>query len=251
MAEREVSMAIVESFEEHLKECLVSDVIIVGGGPSGMMAARELAMQKRRVVVLEKNNYLGGGFWMGGYLMNKVTFRDFSREVLDGLGIPYEERGGVLVADAPAACSKLIYEAVASGARVLNMTFFEDPVIKDGRVCGAVINWSPITHLPREVAALDPIALESRVLIDATGHEAVVVRKLEKRGLVRSRGEGPMWIEKSERDVVEHTGEVFPGVIITGMAVAAYHGLPRMGPTFGAMLLSGRKAAELALKNLK
>jgi thiamine thiazole synthase len=250
--EKDVTSAIVESFHSMLIEYTDSDVIIVGGGPSGLMAARELAKVGKKVLVIERNNYLGGGFWIGGFLMNKVTVRSPAEKVLDELLIPYQEyTEGLYVADGPHACSKLIAAACDAGAKFLNMTTFEDLIIKDGRVSGVVINWTPIQALPRQITCVDPIALESKLVIDATGHDAFVAEKLQERGLLKTRGHGSMWVEESEDAVVNHTGEVFSGLIVTGMAVTTVFGLPRMGPTFGGMLLSGKRAAEVALERLK
>jgi hypothetical protein len=72
-------------------------------------------------------------------------------------------------------------------------------------------------------------------VIDATGHDAFVCQSLQNRGLIELKGFGPMDVESSEDLVVEKTGQVFPGLIVCGMAVAAIYGLPRMGPTFGGM----------------
>lgn len=114
-------------------------------------------------------------------------------------------------------------------------------------MAGVVVNWTPVSALPRQITCVDPVALEAKVVIDATGHDACVVRKLEERGALKTKGFGGMWVERSEDMVLEYTGEVHPGLIVTGMAVATTYGLPRMGPTFGAMLLSGKRAAEKAL----
>ncbi len=252
VGEKEVTRAIVAEFSKQFLEYVESDCIIVGSGPSGLMAGRELAKEGFKVLIVERNNYLGGGFWIGGYLMNKITVREPAQEVLTELGIPFVKVSeGLYVADGPYACSKLIASSCDAGVKFANMSIFDDIVLREeNRVAGAVINWTPIKALPREITCVDPVALESKIVIDATGHDACVVKRLEERGLVKTKGFGAMWVERSEDLVVEHTGEVHPGLVVIGMAVATTYGLPRMGPTFGAMLLSGKRGAEVAKERL-
>ncbi len=250
---KEITRAIVGEFAKQFQKYVESDCIIIGGGPSGLMVGRNLARVGKKVLIVERNNYLGGGFWLGGYLMNKVTIRHPAERILDELGIPYEEvHQGLFVADGPHATSKLIASACDSGVKFANMTAFDDLVLKeDNRVAGAVINWTAISTLPREISCVDPVALESEMLVDATGHDAQVVKKLEERGLIKTKGFGPMWVERSEDLILEHSGEAYPGLVVVGMAAATTYGLPRMGPTFGAMLLSGEIGAKVVLEKLK
>ncbi|MFW6457434.1 MAG: sulfide-dependent adenosine diphosphate thiazole synthase [Planctomycetota bacterium] len=250
VGENEVTRAIVSQFSGELIEYTESDCLIIGGGPSGLILAREVASQGLKTLVVERNNYLGGGFWLGGYFMNKLTVRAPAQAELDELDIPYKEvEEGLFVADAPHCCASLIKAAYDAGARVLNMTSFDDVVLREGeRVAGAVINWSAVSHLPKQVRCVDPLAITSETVVDATGHDACVLNSLQEKGLFETKGCGAMWIERSEDLVVEHTEEMYPGLVVTGMAVSAAHGLPRMGPTFGSMLLSGKKGAEIVIK---
>lgn len=252
ISEKDVTKAIVSEFAEEFIDYIESDVIIIGAGPSGLIAARRLAQQGVKTLIIESNNYLGGGFWIGGYLMNKLTVREPGDRILDEIGVPYKKvQDGLFVADGPHACSKLIASAMDAGAKVINMTKFDDVVIREGKVAGVVINWTPVSALPRAITCVDPVALESKIVIDATGHDAVVVKSLEERGTVNTAGFQGMWVEKSEDAIVENTKEVYPGLLVTGMAVATTYGSPRMGPTFGGMLLSGERVAEVAIEKLK
>jgi thiamine thiazole synthase len=252
VSEARITRAITAEFYRWFDEYIESDVIIIGGGPSGLVAARDLAAQGHKTLIVECNNYIGGGFWLGGYLMNTVTFRSPAENLLDELNIPYRMiEDGLAIADGPHACSKLIAAACEAGSKILNMTKFDDVVYRHNRVEGVVVNWTPVSALPRQITCVDPVALESKIVIDATGHDARVCASLEKRGIIKMADFGAMDVVASEDLVVEHTCEIHPGLIIAGMAVSTVFGVPRMGPTFGGMLYSGKKAAQVASELLK
>lgn len=252
VSEKEITRAIADMFHETFMEYTDSDVIILGAGPSGLMAGKELAGMGFKTLIVEQNNYLGGGFWVGGFMMNPVTVREPANKIFDELNIKYKKVSeGLYATPGPNACSKLISAACDAGVKFLNLTKFDDLILRKDRVAGVVVNWMPVSALPRNITCVDPIALEAKVVIDASGHDSVAVKRLRDRGLVKFAGMNPMWVEEGEDAVVEHTGEVYPGLIAAGMAVTETYGLPRMGPTFGSMLLSGKKAAEVAMHKLK
>jgi sulfide-dependent adenosine diphosphate thiazole synthase len=252
VSEKEITRTIANMFSETMAEYTDSDVIIIGAGPAGLTAGRDLGRMGVKTLIIEQNNYVGGGYWVGGYMMNPVTVRAPAQKIWDELGVPYRKiREGLYATWGPHACSKLIAATCDAGARFLQLTKFDDLVLKNDRVGGVVVNWMPVSALPRNVTCVDPVALESRIVIDASGHDSVAVKRLMDRGYVKWKGMDPLWVEGSEDAVVNYTGEVFPGLIATGMSVTETHGLPRMGPTFGSMLLSGKKAAEIAVGKLK
>ncbi len=249
--ELSISRAIVDRFWEKLKGGLEVDVAVVGGGPAGLVASFYLARNGWKVALFERRLSLGGGIWGGGMMFNEIVVQEGGRGILEELGIgvkPYQP--GYWTADAVEVASGLIFGAVRAGVQVFNLVKVEDVVVRDERVVGLVINWTAV-----EMAGLhiDPLATRARYVLDATGHDAEVVRMLEGRLSLPSgvKGEAPLWAERGEEAVPENTREVFPGVFVAGMAANAVFGSHRMGPIFGGMLLSGKRAAELISARLK
>ncbi|TCK03986.1 sulfide-dependent adenosine diphosphate thiazole synthase [Phorcysia thermohydrogeniphila] len=255
-----ISQAIIESFMEKLKNSLEVDVAIVGGGPSGLVAGYYLAREGFKVSIYERHLAIGGGMWAGGMLFNEIVVQEMGREVLDEFGVRYREfQPGYYVADSVEAVTTIASKAVKAGAVIFNGVTAEDVVLKkvndEYRVCGLVINW---TSVERSRLPVDPLVITAKYVIDATGHDASVVSTLQKKAGIKLAtetgcviGEKPLWASVGEEDTVKNTREVFPGIFVSGMAANATCGSHRMGPVFGGMLVSGKKAAQEIAEKLK
>ncbi|MBW1699805.1 MAG: thiazole biosynthesis protein [Deltaproteobacteria bacterium] len=251
--EIEISKAIIDAYYEKLSNRISNDVVIVGAGPSGLTSAFYLAQKGLKVILLEKRLSPGGGIWGGGMAMNEAVVQDTALTLLDEIGVRYKSgKGGFFTVDAIELASGLCLSAVQSGAKLFNLITVEDVCLHGDRITGVVANRTMISgELP-----VDPITFSAKAVIDATGHEAIVVEALRKRGLLvdstvaEQPGEGPMDAISGEKFVVEKVAEVYPGLWVTGMSVCATFGGPRMGPIFGGMLLSGICVAELVYSAL-
>jgi thiazole biosynthesis enzyme len=246
-----ITRAILEEQLRVTLEHIDLDVAVVGGGPSGLACAALVAEQGHRCVIIEKKLSVGGGMWGGGMMFPRIVVQEKARRLLDRFGIRYTQYvKGYYVASSVESVAKLTAAACDAGVEFFNLTSVEDIMIREeGRIQGLVINWTAV-----EMARLhvDPLTLACRFTVDATGHEAVIARLVEKKtGQVEVKGERSMWAERAEDQVVHHTREIYPGLIVTGMAANAVAGEHRMGPIFGGMLLSGEKAAQIILNQEK
>ncbi|MCS7097752.1 MAG: sulfide-dependent adenosine diphosphate thiazole synthase [Candidatus Methanomethyliaceae archaeon] len=252
VGEKTITEAIISKGSSFLMEIVDSDVIVVGAGPSGLVAAKYLAKLGLKTVVMERRLSFGGGMGGGGMLFPRIVVQEPAHEILLEAGVHLESYSkGVWIADVAESIAKLAASAIDSGAKILLGATVEDLIVRSSRVCGVVLQWSAIQLSGLHV---DPLAIESRAVVDCTGHGAEVVTIAAKKNPffnIKVLGEGSMDAVTAEKNIVDITGEVCPGLWVAGMAAAAVKGGPRMGPIFGGMLLSGKKVAELISKSLK
>ena len=164
LRERDVTRHIAREFYKEFDQLIESEVIIVGGGPSGLVCAHDLASKGVRTLLLEQGLSLGGGFWSGGYLMNKATLCEPANEILEPMGVPckpIKECAGMTIVDPPHATARLIASAYEAGAKVMNLTKVVDLILRDeGVVEGVVVNNTTAEMAGHDIIHVDPIALE-------------------------------------------------------------------------------------------
>ncbi|MBP3558799.1 MAG: thiazole biosynthesis protein [Thermoguttaceae bacterium] len=253
-----VSAAIVSSFNAKLIDNLRVDVAIVGGGPSALVAAKYLADAGVKTAIFERKLAPGGGTWGGGMLFNEAVVQRDALEILDDFGIRTQEIAtapGFFTLDTVEMASGLIFGALKSGAKIFNAVSVEDVVFKNGEIGGLVINWTPVERLGMHV---DPLVVLSKRVLDGTGHPSEIINLATKKAQIKLDtptggilGEKPMHATSGEASTVENTREYFPNLFACGMSANNVMGGYRMGPIFGGMLLSGRKAARLIQESLQ
>ncbi|KAK9813318.1 hypothetical protein WJX72_012436 [[Myrmecia] bisecta] len=262
--EANVNRAMTSRYFKDMHDFAECDVVITGAGSAGLSCAYELSKHPEiRVALIEQGVAPGGGAWLGGQLFSAMCVRKPANALLDELEIPYQDEGDfVVIKHAALFTSTLISKVLAApNIKLFNATAVEDLLVRDdpvrGRyVGGAVTNWTLVSLNHDTQMCMDPNVIESKVIVSSTGHDGPMgasgVKRLAKLGMVTGApGMSALDMNTAEDMIVRNTREVVPGMVICGMEVAELDGAPRMGPTFGAMFMSGQKAAHCALNSLK
>ncbi|KAF9441534.1 thiazole biosynthetic enzyme [Macrolepiota fuliginosa MF-IS2] len=263
ITEAEVSRAMIKRYFNTMYERAISDVVIIGAGSAGLSCAYKLGTTRPdlKITIIEANVAPGGGAWLGGQLMTPMVVRKPADRFLRELGVEYEDEGHfVVVKHAALFTSTLLSKTLALPNVVLmNATAVEDLIIhpdpksQSQRVSGVVTNWTLVALNHDTQSCMDPNTITAPVIISATGHDgpmgAFSAKRLVSAGLLKELGNmRGLDMNRAEPAIVNGTREVAPGLIMTGMELSEHDGSNRMGPTFGAMIASGIKAAHEAIR---
>ncbi|KAI0822234.1 Thi4-domain-containing protein [Trametes gibbosa] len=269
--EAQVSRAMIKRYFSTMYERAVSDVVIIGAGSAGLSCAYHLGTTRPdlKITIIEANVAPGGGAWLGGQLMTPMVVRKPADRFLAELGIPYEDEGAFVVVKHAALFTATILARVLALPNVvlMNATAVEDLIVRTDahaegaggaarqRVAGVVTNWTLVALNHDTQSCMDPNVITAPVVVSATGHDgpmgAFSAKRLVSMGLLGALGNmRGLDMNRAEPAIVNGTREVVPGLVMTGMELSEHDGSNRMGPTFGAMMASGIKAAREAIRIL-
>ncbi|KAI2481677.1 Thiazole biosynthesis enzyme [Pyrenophora tritici-repentis] len=263
--ESQVSRAMTHRYFNDLDTYAESDVVIVGAGSCGLSAAFTLATKRPdlKIAIVEAGVAPGGGAWLGGQLFSAMVMRKPAELFLNEIGVPYEDEGDFVVVKHAALFTSTLLSKVLQfpNVKLFNATAVEDLITRPAptssdpnaiRIAGVVTNWTLVSMHHDDQSCMDPNTINAPLVISTTGHDGpfgafcvkrlVSMQQIEKLGGMRG-----LDMRTAEDAIVKRTREVVPGLIVGGMELSEVDGANRMGPTFGAMALSGVKAAEEAV----
>lgn len=261
--ESTVSRAMTSRYFEDLNKYAESDVVIIGAGSCGLSAAYVLAKQRPdlKIAIIEAGVAPGGGAWLGGQLFSAMVMRKPAEKFLDEIDVPYEDEGNYVVVKHAAIFTSTLMSKVLRfpNVKLFNATTVEDlitrqdPATGEIRIAGVVTNWTLVSMHHDDQSCMDPNTINCPIIISTTGHDgpfgAFSVKRLVSMGnLEKLGGMRGLDMKAAEDAIVKRTREVVPGLVVGGMELSEIDGANRMGPTFGAMALSGVKAAEAVLE---
>ena len=261
--ESQVSRAMTRRYFQDLDTYAESDIVIVGAGSCGLSTAYCLAKARPelKIAIIEAGVAPGGGAWLGGQLFSAMVMRRPADAFLREIGVPYEEEGAFVVVKHAALFTSTILSKVLQfpNVKLFNATSVEDlitrPTSVEGgvRIAGVVTNWTLVSMHHDDQSCMDPNTINAPVIISTTGHDGPfgafsVKRLVSMQQLGALGGMRGLDMNTAEDAIVKNTREIVPGLIVGGMELSEVDGANRMGPTFGAMALSGVKAAEEALR---
>lgn len=260
--ESTVSRAMTRRYFEDLDKYAESDVVIVGAGSCGLSAAYVLAKSRPdlKIAIVEAGVAPGGGAWLGGQLFSAMVMRKPAEQFLEEIGVPYDDEGDYVVVKHAALFTSTLMSQVLKfpNVKLFNATAVEDLITrKDAqgnlRIAGVVTNWTLVSMHHDDQSCMDPNTINAPIVLSTTGHDGpfgafsvkrlVSMNAIEKLGGMRGLDMG-----LAEDAIVKRTREIVPGLVVGGMELSEVDGANRMGPTFGAMALSGVKAAETVLE---
>ncbi|KAF2684078.1 Thi4-domain-containing protein [Lentithecium fluviatile CBS 122367] len=264
--ESQVSRAMTRRYFADLDTYAESDIVIVGAGSCGLSTAYILGKKRPdlKIAIIEAGVAPGGGAWLGGQLFSAMVMRKPADTFLNDLGVPFEDEGDFVVVKHAALFTSTLLSRVLSfpNIKLFNATTVEDLITRPAptaadphavRIAGVVTNWTLVSMHHDDQSCMDPNTINAPLVISTTGHDGpfgafsvkrlVSMQQIEKLGGMRG-----LDMRTAEDAIVKGTREIVNGLIVGGMELSEVDGANRMGPTFGAMALSGVKAAEEALK---
>lgn len=194
-----------------------------------------------------------------------MVLRKPADRFLDDLGVPYEDEPGnpnvVVIKHAALFTSTLLSKVLSfPNIKLFNATCVEDLVTRPApaddptslRIAGVVTNWTLVSQHHDDHSCMDPNTINAPLVISTTGHDgpfgAFCAKRLVSMSAIdKLAGMRGLDMNSAEEAIVKNTREVSKGLVIGGMELSEIDGWHRMGPIFSAMMLSGVKAAEVAL----